>query len=85
MPHFVDKAGKTLRARDKVKCRLEDGFWHDGIILYHKENEQYMVLFKYSMWYGEDKFDYHSYGKGYVLKDIKPDDLELIESYIGGR
>ncbi len=85
MPHFVDKNGNTLRERDKVKCRLEDGFWDDGIILYHKAEKQYLVLFKYSMWYGEDEFDYNSYGKGYVLKDVKPEDLELIESYIGGR
>ncbi len=85
MPNFVDKNGNTLRERDKVRCRLEDGFWHDGIILYHKDAKQYMVLFKYSMWYGNDEFDYNSYGKGYVLKNVKPEDLELIENYIGGR
>lgn len=85
MPNFVDKNGKTLRERDKVYCRLEDGTMAEGRILYHKDEKQYLVLFKYSMWYGEDEFDYHSYGKGYVLKDIKPKDLELIESYIGGR
>ena len=85
MPNFVDKNGKTIRERDKVYCRLEDGTIAEGRILYHKDTKQYMVLFKYSMWYGEDEFDYNSYGKGYVLKDIKPEDLELIESYIGGR
>lgn len=85
MPHFIDKNGKTLRTRDKVKCRLEDGLIVEGRILYHKENKQYMILFKYSMWYGEDEFDYNSYGKGYVLKDIKSEDLELIESYIRGK
>lgn len=85
MPNFVDKNGKTLRTRDKVYCRLEDGTMAEGRILYHKDAKQYMVLFKYSMWYGEDEFDYNSYGKGYVLKNVKPEDLELIESYIGGR
>ena len=85
MPHFVDKNGNTLRERDKVYCRLEDGYMAEGRILYHKAEKQYLVLFKYSMWYGEDEFDYNSYGKGYVLKDVKPEDLELIESYIGGR
>jgi hypothetical protein len=85
MPNFVDKNGKTLRIRDKVYCRLEDGTMAEGRILYHKDEKQYLVLFKYSMWYGEDEFDYHSYGKGYVLKDVEPEDLELIESYIGGR
>ena len=81
MPKFVDKNGKTLRERDKVYCRLEDGIMAEGRILYHKETKQYMVLFKYSMWYGEDEFDYRSYGKGYVLKDVKSEDLELIERY----
>lgn len=85
MPHFVDKNGKTLRIRDKVYCKLGDGTIAEGRILWHKDEEQYLVLFKYSMWYGEDEFDYHSYGKGYVLKDIEPEDLELIESYIGSR
>lgn len=85
MPNFVDKNGKTLRERDKVYCKLEDGTIAEGRILYHKASKQYMVLFKYSMWYGEDEFDYHSYGKGFVLKDVKPEDLELIESYLGSR
>ena len=82
MPKFTDKNGKTLRERDKVYCRLEDGTIAEGRILYHKDAKQYMVLFKYSMWYGEDEFDYHSYGKGYVLKDCNSEDLELIESYL---
>ena len=85
MPNFVDKNGKTLRTRDKVYCRLTDGTMAEGRILYHEAAKQYMVLFKYSMWYGEDEFDYNSYGKGYVLKDVKPENLELIESYLGGR
>lgn len=85
MPHFVDKNGKTIRERDKVYCRLDDGTMVESRILYHKENKEYMVLFKYSMWYGEDEFDYNSYGKGFDLKEVKPEDLELIESYLGGR
>ena len=85
MPNFVDKNGNTIRERDKVICRLEDGTMAEGRIFYNKEDRQYMVLFKYSMWYGEDEFDYNSYGKGYVLKDVKLEDLELIESYIEGR
>ena len=85
MPNFIDKNGNTIRERDKVICRLEDGNMTESRILYHKDAKQYMVLFKYSMWYGEDEFDYNSYGKGYVLKYVKPEDLELIESYTGGR
>ena len=85
MPNFIDKNGNTLRTRDKVYCRLEDGTMAEGRILYHEVNKEYMVLFKYSMWYGEDEFDYNSYGKGYVLKNVKAENLELIESYIRGR
>lgn len=82
MPMFYDKNGNVLRTRDKVLCKLTDGTIEEGRILYHKDTKQYMVLFKYSMWYGEDELDYRSYGKGYNLKDCNGEDLELIESYL---
>ena len=27
----------------------------------------------------------NDYGKGYLMKGLKPEDLELVESYLGGR
>ena len=82
MPIFYDKNGKVLRVRDKVLCKLDDGTIEEGIILYDKRVEEYMVFFKYSMWYGKDELDCNSYGKAYVLKDCNGEDLELIESYL---
>lgn len=84
MPNFVDKNGNTLRERDKVICRLTDGTKEKGILLYHEKNREYMVLFTYSMWYGNDEYDYNSYGKGFLMKETEPEDLELTESYLGG-
>ena len=83
MPNFVDKDGKTIRERDKVICRLTDGTKEKGVMLYHKENREYMILFTYSMWYGNDEYDYNSYGKGYLIKGLNTEDLELVESYLG--
>ena len=82
MPHFVDKNGKTIRERDKVICRLTDGTKEKGILLYHKGCREYMVLFTYSMWYGNNEYDYNSYGKGYSMEVLKAEDLELVESYM---
>jgi len=82
MSKFYDKNGKVLRTRDKILCKLADSTMEEGIILYDERIEQYMVFFKYSMWYGKDEFDCNSYGKAYVLKDCKTEDLELIESYL---
>ena len=82
MSKFYDKNGKVLRTRDKVLCKLDDGRIEEGVILYDKRIREYMIYFKYSMWYGKDEFDCNSYGKAYVLKDCESEDLELIESYL---
>ena len=63
--------------------RLADGTKEKGILLFHKGCREYMVFFTYSMWYGNDEYDYNSYGKAYLMKGLKPEDLELIESYLG--
>lgn len=85
MPNFVDKNGNTLRERDKVICRLADGTEEKGVLLFHRGCGEYMVFFTYSMWYGNNEYDYHSYGKAYLMKGLKAEDLELIESYLGGK
>jgi len=74
---------KELRKRDKVICRLTDGTKEKGILLFHKGCREYMVFFTYSMWYGNNEYDYNSYGKAYLMKGLKAEDLELIGSYLG--
>ena len=84
MPNFVDKNGNTLRERDKVICRLADGTEEKGVLLFHRGCGEYMVCFTCSMW-GANEYDYNSYENGYPMKEIKPEDLELVESYLGGK
>ena len=84
MPNFVEKKRKTIRERDKVICTLTDGTKEKGVLLYHRGCGEYTICFTSSQ-YMANEYDYNSYEKGYPVKELKPEDLELVESYLERR
>ena len=74
-----DKNGEWLRCGDTVRYGKENRSDHIGIILY--DGEDYNFYYRYSMWFGDNKYDPNSYGK---IRPIPMDngarmELELIE------
>lgn len=55
---LMDKHKNFLVVGDEVRYGE-----YKGIILYEPERKGYGVALDYSMWYGDDKYNIHSYGK----------------------
>lgn len=57
-----DREGTELRIGDVIRFGNEE-----CIILYDYEQDIYQALLTRSQWYGDNKYDAHSYGKAYDL------------------
>lgn len=55
---IYDKNNQQLTVGDHIQYS-----GYDGILLYEPERKGYGVALGYSMWYGDNKYDVHSYGK----------------------
>ena len=57
-----DKDGREICVGDVViKTRPKDEY--KGRVLYNDAHKKYEIFLEYSMWYGDDPFNPHCYGK----------------------
>lgn len=55
---IVDKNNKPLAVGDSIRYGE-----YRGILLYCIDTDEYVIALDYSMWYGDDPYDFDSYGK----------------------
>lgn len=76
---LLDKNGNKLHVGDKIEYDEDIGY-----LLSEPSDKIYCFVYKYSNWYGDDIYDYTSYGKAATI----PVDngarmsLKLIEAFI---
>ena len=71
-----DKNGVELYSGDAIKYKETE-----SIILWNDYYEEYWILYKYSMWYGENIYDANSYGKGCKLHMDNGDKMNIEKIY----